>query len=72
MHIIEYKEEHNMPIYEYRCKACGFSFEKLMKSTNQNTPECPKCGASEVIKEMSIFSSAGSSTSTGAGCFSGG
>ena len=61
-----------MPIYEYSCKACGCSFEKLVKSADENLPECPQCGSTEVKKEMSMFSSGGLPSSSGAECFSGG
>jgi putative FmdB family regulatory protein len=60
-----------VPIYEYVCSICGSRFEKLQKSGVKYDIECPKCGSIEVKKEFSTFSSAGSSSST-AGCFSGG
>ncbi|NTW88337.1 MAG: zinc ribbon domain-containing protein [Desulfobulbaceae bacterium] len=60
-----------MPIYEYLCTKCGARFEKLQKSGATSELECPTCGSTEVKKEFSTFSSTGSSSST-AGCFSGG
>jgi len=33
-----------MPIYEYRCGACGATVEVLVRSS-ENTPTCPHCGA---------------------------
>lgn len=60
-----------MPIYEYLCTTCGSHFEKLQKSAEASGVECPTCGSVEVKKEFSTFSSAGSSSSA-AGCFSGG
>ena len=41
-----------MPIYEYRCPACRNEFERLMK-LNSEPPDCPSCGAGEVIKKVS-------------------
>jgi len=46
-----------MPLYEYKCRSCGYIFEELMssKSTPQ-TMACKKCGdVSE--RKMSVFSS---------------
>ncbi|MBW4056760.1 MAG: zinc ribbon domain-containing protein [Proteobacteria bacterium] len=60
-----------MPIYEYTCAKCGSNFEKLQKSGVVSKLECPTCGSMEVEKKFSTFSSAGSTSST-AGCFSGG
>jgi putative FmdB family regulatory protein len=33
-----------MPIYEYRCAACGARVEVLVRSPT-TTPSCPKCGS---------------------------
>jgi len=34
-----------MPIYEWNCVACGFSFEALASVTEANAPRaCPECG----------------------------
>ncbi len=33
-----------MPIYEYECKSCGHSFERIMK-VGEEAPACPACGA---------------------------
>jgi len=33
-----------MPIYEYRCAACGFQSEYLRKVTDPNLSVCPECG----------------------------
>lgn len=32
-----------MPIYDFKCKRCGRSFEQLVKPGE--TPDCPQCGA---------------------------
>ncbi|MFN7925767.1 MAG: zinc ribbon domain-containing protein [Bryobacteraceae bacterium] len=44
-----------MPIFEYRCSDCGTKFEKLMRSSAAEGPECPSCGESHVTKELSTF-----------------
>jgi putative FmdB family regulatory protein len=33
-----------MPIYEYRCAACGFQCEYLRKVTDPSLGVCPECG----------------------------
>ena len=30
-----------MPIFEYKCKECGKSFDHLVLSKSQPLPECP-------------------------------
>jgi putative FmdB family regulatory protein len=53
-----------MPIYEYRCRKCATKFEMLqrMGATNEGV-NCPKCGASKPIKQFSVFTSSGASSS---------
>lgn len=45
-----------MPIYEYRCRACGRGFEHLHKRLNEPAPDCPACGAKKPEKQFSAFS----------------
>ena len=33
-----------MPMYEYKCKRCGFNFERLQKMSEEPIKICPKCG----------------------------
>lgn len=33
-----------MPLYEYRCKKCGFRYEKIQKFNAEPEAACPKCG----------------------------
>jgi putative FmdB family regulatory protein len=33
-----------MPLYEYRCLACGSSFEVLQKVSEPRLKKCSKCG----------------------------
>jgi len=39
-----------MPIYEYRCSACGFQKEFLQRLNDAPPAECPKCGKSTLKK----------------------
>ena len=32
-----------MPLYEYRCTSCGYSFEKIQSFSAEPEQECPKC-----------------------------
>ncbi|MEA3310814.1 MAG: FmdB family zinc ribbon protein [candidate division WOR-3 bacterium] len=34
-----------MPIYEYRCKICGYAFERLQPISAEPLRRCPKCGS---------------------------
>ena len=40
-----------MPIYEYRCKACGVAFEELV--FGDKNPPCPACNSKRTEKLMS-------------------
>jgi len=42
-----------MPIYEYRCDACGHEMEALQKISDEPLQDCPKCGKSELKKLIS-------------------
>ncbi len=33
-----------MPLYEYRCKQCGYHYEKIQKFNAEPEKACPKCG----------------------------
>jgi putative FmdB family regulatory protein len=44
-----------MPIYEFRCPACGHDFEKIMK-VDAAAPGCPSCGATETSRKVSLSS----------------
>lgn len=33
-----------MPLYEYRCKKCHHTFEKIQKFSDRPVKKCPKCG----------------------------
>lgn len=34
-----------MPLYDYRCSACGVEWEETAKITAPATEFCPECGA---------------------------
>ena len=39
-----------MPIYEYRCAACGFQKEYLQKMGDAPLTDCPECGTASLRK----------------------
>ncbi len=41
-----------MPVYEYKCKRCGYRFEKYQKMSDPRETTCPECGG-EVIRLIS-------------------
>ena len=61
------EEEYPMPLYEYRCEACGVTFEKLLpRAESQKKVPCPQCGSVRVRRLFSGFAigKSGSSTSS--------
>ena len=38
-----------MPLYEYRCEACGAKEEKLQSFSAPTIHDCPKCGLAEAM-----------------------
>lgn len=50
-----------MPLFEYRCSACGNQFEFLTRSGVE--PACPKCASVELEKQLSVFAVGASSAS---------
>jgi putative FmdB family regulatory protein len=39
-----------MPIYEYRCGACGHRMEQLQRMSDAPLTDCPQCGRSALVK----------------------
>jgi putative FmdB family regulatory protein len=42
-----------MPIYEYRCQACGHELEALQRFSDAPLHACPKCGKDALFKLVS-------------------
>lgn len=42
-----------MPIYEYRCGACGHELEVMQKMSDKPLVECPSCGKPALSKLVS-------------------
>jgi putative FmdB family regulatory protein len=41
-----------MPIYSYRCEACGFAKDALQKVSDAPLTECPSCSQSTFKKQL--------------------
>ncbi|MFC4727774.1 FmdB family zinc ribbon protein [Coralloluteibacterium thermophilus] len=41
-----------MPIYAFRCSACGHAFDRLQKLSDPDPETCPACGASAVGRQV--------------------
>ncbi|MBW2038875.1 MAG: zinc ribbon domain-containing protein [Deltaproteobacteria bacterium] len=54
-----------MPLYEYRCQACGHTFETL-RGLQERDKEvvCPQCGERKAERLLSAFSSVKGSSSS--------
>src|SRR5262245_28297328 len=42
-----------MPIYEYRCSACGHHLEEMQKMADAPLRKCPECGKSQLKRLVS-------------------
>jgi putative FmdB family regulatory protein len=42
-----------MPIYEYRCAACGHEMDALQKLSDAPLKKCPECGKQKLARLMS-------------------
>ncbi|MDO9165180.1 MAG: zinc ribbon domain-containing protein [Rhodoferax sp.] len=41
-----------MPIYAYKCNACGFAQDVLQKMSDPVLTECPTCGKASFAKQL--------------------
>jgi putative FmdB family regulatory protein len=41
-----------MPIYAYKCDACGAQVERLQKISAPPLIDCPDCGAAALVKQL--------------------
>ena len=73
-----------MPMYEYRCRACGHTFDRLRPASDADAPVACDCGSDDTARLMSMIArrSAGAAlpmaggsapaASSGGGCCGGG
>ena len=57
-----------MPIFEYKCNACGEDFEKLVYGSQ--AIQCPKCSSKDIRKKFSRFGMSGVENPGSSGCSS--
>ncbi|MEM8553208.1 MAG: zinc ribbon domain-containing protein [Pseudomonadota bacterium] len=50
-----------MPIYNYRCAACGSEFELLVKLADVGSETCPSCESTDVSRLLSLVAPQGKS-----------
>ena len=60
-----------MPIFEYRCEACGEKLETLVRRDADIPTECPSCGAKGSMKKQFSTFSAGVGGSSAPSCADG-
>ena len=41
-----------MPIYAFACDACGHSFDRLQKLSDNDPTQCPACGAQGSVRRQ--------------------
>ena len=66
-----------MPLYEFKCRTCGHTFEELIRNqADEAEAACPTCGTKDVQRLLSATSSlgfvsvggGGASTGSSGGC----
>ena len=48
-----------MPMYDYRCSACGAAFEMLVRGST--VPACPQCASTALERQLSLTAPQGTS-----------
>jgi len=57
-----------MPMYEYRCRVCGKTFELLRRMSDSDRDLlCPACRSEQVERLLSTFATSGSCGPSGGG-----
>lgn len=55
-----------MPLYEYRCEACGHEMELLVARMGEDPGEaCEKCGKKSLKRKLSTFAAHSASPAAG-------
>lgn len=44
-----------MPLFDFRCRACGHEFEALVRRSDTDPRRCPACGSEDLEQLLSTF-----------------
>lgn len=44
-----------MPLFDFRCRACGHEFEALVRPQDGSPPQCPKCRGADLERLIPTF-----------------
>ena len=48
-----------MPIYEFKCRACGYRFSEFFRTMHSSdesiAPPCPRCHSTDTVRVVSSF-----------------
>jgi putative FmdB family regulatory protein len=44
-----------MPLFDFRCRACGHQFEALIRPADPAPPRCAACGGDDLEKLLPTF-----------------
>ncbi|HEY7293053.1 MAG TPA: zinc ribbon domain-containing protein [Vicinamibacterales bacterium] len=44
-----------MPLFDYRCRACGHEFEALVRPQDPSAPQCPSCRSADLERQLPTF-----------------
>ena len=44
-----------MPLFDFRCRACGHEFEALVRTSDTDARACPACGSRDLEQLLSTF-----------------
>jgi putative FmdB family regulatory protein len=47
-----------MPLYEFHCDNCNEDSEILVRYSDWKGTQCPRCGSTNLTKNLSVFASA--------------
>jgi len=44
-----------MPLFDFRCRACGHEFEALVRPQDASAPHCPACRSADLERLLPTF-----------------